>query len=402
MELSNRVKSLKPSPTLAVGARANQLRAEGKEILNLSLGEPDFPTPAPIQEAGQRAILEGKTTYTPVAGISALREAIADFLKRHKQLNYTASNIVVSTGAKQSLYNAIMSVVGPEDEVIIPTPFWVSYTTQVELAGGTPVLVYSKIEDNFQLNVDDIEAAITPKTKMVIVNSPNNPTGAVYSKDCMQALANLLMKHPNIWLLCDDIYDQLVYGGLEATNPLQFEASLQERSIIINGFSKAYAMTGWRMGYMAAPEPVVKAAIALQGAATSGPNAPTQYAALKALDESLNSTILEMRDTFADRLTCMKEAFGSIPNTTYSTPDGAFYLMVDFTQWLGSTTPSGTTISNTLELATYLLEEGLVAGVPGEAFGVPGTIRFAYSTNKEIIRKASEHITQALQKLALR
>ncbi len=400
MNRSTRVLNLKPSPTLAVGARANELRAQGHEILNLSLGEPDFPTPEPIRLAGQKAIEQGKTKYTPVAGIPELREAIAAFYHRHKGLNCNASNIVVSTGAKQSLYNAIMSVVNEGDEVIIPTPYWVSYTTQVELAGGTPVLVHSKMEDNYQLDLEALEASFSSKTKMLLLNSPNNPTGAVYTRESMVAVAELLKKHPDVWLLCDDIYDQLVYGDKKPVNPLDVEPSLRERTILVNGFSKAYAMTGWRIGYIVAPEPIVKASIALQGAVTSGTNAPTQYAALQALDESLNSTIQDMRQTFAERLEFMKETFGKLPRTSYSSPSGAFYMMIDFTRWLGTQTPSGKQLANTVEMATYFLEEGHVAGVPGEAFGAPGTIRFAYSTSKETIQKAAQAIQDALEQLS--
>ena len=397
--LSPYVKNLRPSPTLAVSSKARALQAEGLEILNLSLGEPDFPTPELIRIAGKDAIDAGHTRYTPVAGIMPLRKAISRHLQEHKQLNYRPDQIVVSTGAKQSLYNAIMALVGPGDEVLIPTPYWVSYPAQVELAGGKSVFVQTKVEDNFQISPEAIAAAITPYTRMLILNSPNNPTGTVYEKERVKAIAALLKENPQIWLLTDDIYDRLIYGDAEATNPLQWEPSLHDRTIVINGFSKAYAMTGWRIGYLAAPSDVVKAVIAIQGACTSGTNAPTQHAAIAALEPSLEPIIESMRQTFAKRLQAMLDTFGALPKTRYARPDGAFYLMVDFSHYMGHTTPLGKEIHDTVELATYLLEEGHVAGVPGEAFGMPGYIRFAYATNIGVIQQAAQNIKSALEKL---
>lgn len=397
MRLSHKAKNLKPSPTLVVSTQANQLRSQGIEILNMSLGEPDFPTPESICDAAKEAIDAGHTRYTSVAGIQPLRTKISTFLKEKWGYEYTADEILVSTGAKQCLYNAILSLIGPGDEVIIPTPYWVSYPTQVELAGGTPVFVESRVEDDFQIDPAAIESAITPYTKMLIINSPNNPTGAVYTRKTMEAIAQLVRKH-DLWLLSDEIYNQLLYQGVESISPLQIDPSLKERTILINGFSKAYAMTGWRMGYMAAPRAVIKAANALQGAVTSGANTPTQHAALAALEVA--PEILEhMRQTFETRLSVMHEGFSAIPELVVPQPQGAFYLMPDFSAYLGRQTPSGQIVSNTLELCSYLLNEAHVAAVPGEAFGAPGTIRFSYATDMDTIQAVIQHVSSALQAL---
>lgn len=399
MRLSPTTKHLKPSPTLAVSAKASQLRAEGVEVLNMSLGEPDFPTPEPVRDAAKRAIDEGHTRYTAVAGMMPLRERISQFLHEQWQLSYKPQEVLVSTGAKQCLYNAIHALIGPGDEVIIPTPYWVSYPTQVEMAGGTPVYVNAKVEDDFQIDPAALEAAITPYTKMLVLNSPNNPTGAVYSRSIIEAITAMLERHPQIWLLTDEIYNRLVYGGVEALSPLQLNPALKERSILINGFSKAYAMTGWRMGYMAAPQEVISAANSIQGAITSGPNSVTQWAAIAALDLD-PSVIEEMRQAFEVRLGLMQEGFEAIPKLRVPKPQGAFYLMPDFSAYLGNKTPKGETIEDTLQLSTYLLEQGRVAAVPGEAFGMPGTIRFSYATDQETIKQVIAQVKQTLETLS--
>lgn len=396
MRLSVNVKNLRPSPTLAVGTRAKELRAEGKEILDLSLGEPDFPTPGVIREAAKIALDQGHTRYTAEAGMPALRAAICQHWKKRKGFDYKPEQIVVTTGAKQALYNTIMALVGPGDEVIIPAPYWVSYPAQVELAGGSCVFVPCRLEDHYQIDPDAIAQAITPYTRLLLLNSPNNPTGAVYTPDRMRAIAELLKSHPHVWLLCDDIYDRLVYGQDPASNPLEYDPSLYHRTVLINGFSKAYAMTGWRIGYMAAPLSVAKAAIAVQGACTSGTNAMTQYAAMTALSPDLEPTIEHMRRTFAQRLDVMLEDFSTIPGTQCAHPQGAFYLMVDFSSWLGSQTPQGKVLNHSIDIANYLLEQGHVAGVPGDAFGAPGTIRFAYATDTATIQKAAVRIKESL------
>lgn len=399
MRLSPNVKYLRPSPTLAVGTRAKELRAEGKEILDLSLGEPDFPTPEAIRTAAKKAIDDGQTRYTPEAGTLALRAAISRHWKERKGFDYKPEQIVVTTGAKQALYNAIMALIGPGDEVLIPSPYWVSYPAQVALAGGSSSFVPCRLEDHYQIDPDAVAKAITPYTRMLLLNSPNNPTGAVYTPDRMNAVAQLLRENPHIWLLCDDIYDRLVYGEHTASNPLEYAPDLIDRTVLVNGFSKAYAMTGWRIGYLAAPLPVAKAAIAVQGACTSGTNAPTQYAAITALSPALEPTIEQMRQTFAQRLHIMLEEFSTIPDTQCAHPQGAFYLMVNFSFWLGSQTPQGNILHDSLDLATYLLEQGYVAGVPGDAFGAPGTIRFAYATDTQTIRRAAVRIKESLQQL---
>jgi len=398
MRLSPLVENLKPSPTLVVSTQAKALRAKGIEVLDLSLGEPDFSTPEAIREAAKVALDEGYTKYTPVAGMMALREKIAQNLKKEKGFDYKPEQILVSTGAKQCLYNAILSVIGPGDEVLIPVPYWVSYPTQVQMAGGVSVPVQTRAEDHFQLDPKVVEAAITPKTKMLILNSPNNPTGVVYPPETIKAIAELVEKH-NLWLLSDEIYDKLVYHGAQAVSPLEINPDLQKRTILINGFSKAYAMTGWRSGYMAAPVEVIKASIAIQGAITSGPNAITQRASIAALDLP-NDSIENMRQTFQKRLDAILEAFNAIPGLVCPIPKGAFYLMPNFEAFIGKKTPEGQVLESSADITTYLLQEAHVAGVPGEAFAMPGHIRFSYATKIEIIQKAAKQIGEALQKLS--
>lgn len=397
MRFAPAIKTLKPSPTLAVSGQASALRAQGIDVLNMSLGEPDFPTPLSIRQAANAALEQGWTKYTPVPGLMEVRKAIATHLKEQWGYQYAASEVMLSTGAKQCLYNAISSLIGPGDEVIIPAPYWVSYTTQVELAGGTPVIVKSTIQDQFQIDPDAIEAAITPYTKMLILNSPNNPTGAVYTKERIEAIAQIVKKH-GIWLLSDEIYNKLVYEGTKAISPLELDPSLKDQSILINGFSKAYAMTGWRLGYLAAPEPLVKACIALQGAVTSGTNTIAQRAALAAL--SLDPNELDtMRTTFNERRHLMITGFSDIPDLIVPEPKGAFYLMPDFSAYLDRQTPDGQPIEDTVSLCQYLLQEGRVAAVPGEAFGAPGTIRFSYATSNDIIKQVIHQVASTLAKL---
>jgi len=397
MRLSYAVKQLAPSPTLAVKAAANALAAQGIDVLDMSLGEPDMPTPDAIRDAGKQAIDDGWTRYTAVAGMMPLRQRIAAYLGEQWGMSYEAEEILVSTGAKQCLYHAIQSLVGPGDEVLIPAPYWVSYTAQVELAGGTSVIVPCRVEDDFQIDPDAIAAAITPYTRMLIINNPNNPTGAVYDRDRIEAIAELVARH-DLWLLSDEIYNKLVYGDAEAVSPLQINPGLKGQTVLVNGFSKAYAMTGWRMGYMAAPLPVIKAAIAAQGAVTSGANTIAQRAALAALD--LEPAVIEsMRQTFATRCELMQAGFQQIPDLRIPRPRGAFYLMPDFSAYLHRKAPSGEIIEDTVQLCQYLLHEAHVAAVPGEAFGAPGTVRFSYATDTDTIQQVIDNVGAALARL---
>jgi aspartate aminotransferase len=400
MRLSPLVKTLKPSPTLAVNALAQQLRAEGKQIIDLSVGEPDFDTPTAICEAAKLALDQGKTKYTPVPGIPALRDAICRYLQKRIGISYAREHIVVSTGAKQAIYNAILALISPGDEVILPCPYWVSYPTQIELAGGTPIYVQTRLEDDFQLDVDAIAQAITPYTKLLIINSPNNPTGAVYSRERVVALAELLKQHPQIWILSDEIYEQLVYDDAKATSILEIDPLLQQRTILINGFSKSHAMTGWRVGYLAAPAALAKATIALQGASTSGTNTAAQYAALRALADDLEPEIANMREIFAHRRDIMLSAFAELPKVRCPKPQGAFYLMADFSAWLPSYTAQGVLLTNTVQLSTYLLEQAQVASVDGEGFGAEGFLRFSYAADEQTIILAAQQIRRALELLS--
>lgn len=397
MPISRIAKNVKPSPTFVINSKAKAMQAAGQEVLNLSVGEPDFPTPEIICKAAEEALAQGWTRYTPVAGTPDLRERISLFLKESKGLDYPAEQIVVSTGAKQSLYNAFSTLIDPGDEVIIPTPCWVSYEAQVELLGGKVVFVPTKSEDHFQIDPEALENAVTPATKMILINSPNNPTGAVYTSEVMEAIAEIVEKH-KLWLVCDDIYDQLVYGDAKAISPLQLVPSLAKRTVMINGFSKAYAMTGWRLGYLAAPKEIVKASIAIQGSLTSGANTIAQRAAIAAL--SMPSSIVEgMRKTFEGRLQVILQELNKIPGVQCPIPQGAFYVLPDFKAFVGRTTPSGQIIKNTLELSEYLLQNALVATVPGEAFNFPGHIRFAYANSIPTIQKAISQVADALARL---
>ncbi len=399
IKLSPNAKNLKPSPTLAVNAKAQELRAQGREILDLSVGEPDFPTPEPVRKAAEQAIEEGWTKYAPVAGLPELRKAISKHLKERKGYQYSPAEIAITVGAKQALFNAILSCIGPGDEVIIPRPYWVSYPTQTLIAGGKPVFIDTSPEDEFQISSEKLEPLLTPSTKAVILNSPSNPTGAIYSEKTVRELAELLTQHPNLLIISDEIYDRLVYDDNRAHGVLKYRPELRERTIVIDGFSKAYAMTGWRIGFLAAPREVVRTAIAIQGASTSGAAAFTQRAALKALSPELEPTIEKMRLEFQRRRDLIVELFSALPKVKVRKPKGAFYLFADFSQWLGSKRPDGKAIENTVELSEFILEKAGVAGVPGEAFGTPGFIRFSYAADTTTLKRAAEKIDSALKKL---
>lgn len=394
--ISDRVQSLSPSQTLAMSQKSNELKAQGIDVINLSVGEPDFNTPDHIKEAAKRAIDENFTFYTAVPGYLSLRKAIADKLKNENGLDYTPEQIVVSGGAKQSLCNVILSVINPGDEVVIPTPAWVSYVEMVKLAEGTNVLVPASIEQDFKVTPEQLEAAITPKTRMVLICSPSNPTGSVYTKDELKGLVEVLAKYPDVLVLADEIYEHINFTG-EFTSLGSFP-EIADRTIIVNGVSKAYAMTGWRIGFIAAPLWVAKATNKLQSQYTSGASSVAQKAAEAAYTGS-QQCVEDMRIAFQRRRDLVVSLAREIPGIKVNEPQGAFYLFPEVSSYFGKKY-GDKVINNAADLAMYLLEEGHVATVDGEAFCLPGYIRLSYATSDENIREAMRRIKDALAKLA--
>lgn len=394
--ISDRVQSLSPSQTLAMSQKSNELKAQGIDVINLSVGEPDFNTPDHIKEAAKRAIDENFTFYTPVPGYMSLRKAIADKLKNENGLDYAPEQIVVSGGAKQSLCNVILSVINPGDEVIIPTPAWVSYVEMVKLAEGTNVLVPASIEQDFKVTPAQLEAAITPKTRMVLICSPSNPTGSVYTKEELKGLVDVLAKYPDVLVLADEIYEHINFTG-EFTSLGSFP-EIADRTIIVNGVSKAYAMTGWRIGFIAAPLWVAKATNKLQSQYTSGASSIAQKAA-EAAYVGPQDCIEEMRVAFQRRRDLVVSLAREIPGIKVNEPQGAFYLFPEVSSYFGKKY-GDKVINNAADLAMYLLEEGHVATVDGEAFCLPGYIRLSYATSDDNIREAMSRIKDALAKLA--
>ena len=394
--ISDRVQSLSPSQTLAMSQKSNELKAQGVDVINLSVGEPDFNTPDHIKEAAKRAIDENFTFYTAVPGYLSLRKAIADKLKNENGLNYTPEQIVVSGGAKQSLCNVILSVINPGDEVVIPTPAWVSYVEMVKLAEGTNVLVPASIEQDFKVTPEQLEAAITPKTRMVLICSPSNPTGSVYTKEELKGLVEVLAKYPDVLVLADEIYEHINFTG-EFTSLGSFP-EIADRVIIVNGVSKAYAMTGWRIGFIAAPLWVAKATNKLQSQYTSGASSVAQKAAEAAYTGS-QQCVEDMRVAFQRRRDLVVSLAREIPGIKVNEPQGAFYLFPEVSSYFGKKY-GDKVINNAADLAMYLLEEGHVATVDGEAFCLPGYIRLSYATSDDNIREAMRRIKEALAKLA--
>jgi aspartate aminotransferase len=394
--ISDRVQSLSPSQTLAMSQKSNELKAQGIDVINLSVGEPDFNTPDHIKEAAKRAIDENFTFYTAVPGYLSLRKAIADKLKNENGLDYAPEQIVVSGGAKQSLCNVILSVINPGDEVVIPTPAWVSYVEMVKLAEGTNVLVPASIEQDFKVTPEQLEAAITPKTRMVLICSPSNPTGSVYTKEELKGLVEVLAKYPDVLVLADEIYEHINFTG-EFTSLGSFP-EIADRVIIVNGVSKAYAMTGWRIGFIAAPLWVAKATNKLQSQYTSGASSIAQKAA-EAAYLGPQDCIEEMRVAFQRRRDLVVSLAREIPGIKVNEPQGAFYLFPEVSSYFGKKY-GDKVINNAADLAMYLLEEGHVATVDGEAFCLPGYIRLSYATSDDNIREAMRRIKEALAKLA--
>lgn len=391
--LSERINAMEASATLAMAAKTRELKAQGKDIIGLSLGEPDFNIPDFIKEAAVEAIHQNYSKYTPVDGYLELREAICEKLLRDNHLHYKPSQIVVSTGAKQCLANVALAMINPGDEVVFPAPYWVSYKEIAKMAGGIPVEVPTTIENDFKITPAQLEKAITPKTKMVWFNSPNNPSGSVYSKEELEALAVVLRKYPNIFILSDEIYEYINFTG-NYTSMAEIDG-LYDRTITVNGLSKAFAMTGWRIGYLAAPEWIAKACNKVQGQITSGTNAIAQRASIVAL-RAPKSKIQYMIDEFLKRRNLVLQLLGEIKGLKLNVPEGAFYVFPDVSSFFGKTL-RGRTINNASDFSLYLLEEAGVATVTGEAFGDPKCIRLSYAASEEELRKAIARIKESLQ-----
>ena len=394
-QVSARLASLSPSATLAMSQKSGELKAQGVDVINLSVGEPDFNTPDHIKEAAKQAIDENFSRYSPVAGYPALRNAIVAKLKNENGLDYTINQISCANGAKQSVCNTILAVVNPGDEVIIPAPFWVSYPEMVKLAEGKPVIVPAGIEQDFKITPAQLEAAITPKTKALILCSPSNPTGSVYSAEELAGLAEVLKKYPEIIIIADEIYEHINYIGKH--NSIAQIERMQERTVIVNGVSKAYAMTGWRIGFIAGPEWIVKAVNKLQGQYTSGPCSVSQKAA-EAAYTGTQAPVEEMRQAFERRRNLIVQLAKEVPGFEVNQPEGAFYLFPKCSAYFGKT-DGIRTINNADDLAMYLLEVGHVACVGGTSFGAPECIRMSYATSDENIIEAIKRIKEALSRL---
>ncbi len=397
--LSDTLARVKPSPTIAVTQKAAELKAAGRDVIGLGAGEPDFDTPTNIKDAAKRAIDAGKTKYTAVDGIPELKKAICAKFLRENGLTYTPAQVSVGTGGKQILYNALMATLNPGDEVIIPAPYWVSYPDMVLLAGGTPVPVVCGIETSFKLTPAQLEAAITPRTKWFIFNSPSNPTGAGYTATELKALTDVLMRHPHVWVMTDDMYEHLVFDDFVFATPAEVELGLYDRTLTCNGVSKAYAMTGWRIGYAAGPVALIKAMGTVQSQSTSNPSSVSQYAALEGLTGP-QDFLASNRALFQRRRDLVVGMLNDAPGLTCPTPEGAFYVYPDISGCIGKTTPAGTLIDNDETFATALLEETGVAVVFGAAFGVSPNFRVSYATADEVLRDACTRIQTFCRALA--
>ena len=392
--LSDRINAMEVSATLGMAAKTRELKAEGKDIIGLSLGEPDFDIPDFIKEAAIEAIQQNYSKYTPIDGYLELREAICEKFKRDNNLSYKPSQIVVSTGAKQCLANVALAMLNPGDEVIFPAPYWVSYKEIAKMAGGVPIEVHTTIENNFKITPTQLEAAITSKTKMVWFNTPCNPSGSIYSKAELEALAVVLRKYPHIFILSDEIYEYINFTNERVTSIAEING-LYERTITVNGMSKAFAMTGWRIGYMGAPEWISKACAKVQGQVTSGTNAIAQRASIAAL-KAPKSKIQYMVDEFKRRRDLVLELLNEIEGFKLNIPEGAFYVFPDISSFFGKTL-RGRIINNASDFSLYLLEEAMVATVTGEAFGDANCIRFSYAASEKDLREAIRRIKESLQ-----
>lgn len=394
-QLSDRLNRLAPSATLAMSQRSNEMMAQGINVINMSVGEPDFMTPDHVKEAGKRAIDDNFSKYSPVPGYLSLRKAIANKLKRENNLNYSASEVIVGTGGKQGVCNTILALVNPGDEVIIPAPYWVSYPQMVKLAGGEPVIVPAGIEQDFKVTADQLKAAITSRTKLIILCSPSNPTGSVYTKEELEALAKIVLEHNDLFVLSDEIYEHINYIGCHAS--IAACEGMKERTIICNGVSKAYAMTGWRLGWVAASEWIIKGLNKLQGQYTSGTSSVSQMAALAAY-EGDQGCVEDFRKAFQRRRDLIVSLAKEVPGLEVNVPEGAFYLFPKCSSYFGKTDGKHV-VNNSTDFALYLLEEGHVATVAGDAFGSPDYFRMSYATSDDNIIEALSRIKEVLLKL---
>ncbi|MEQ8255011.1 pyridoxal phosphate-dependent aminotransferase [Roseovarius confluentis] len=397
--LSATLSRVKPSPTMAISAKALEMKAAGEDVIGLSAGEPDFDTPENIRAAGIRAIEDGKTRYTAPDGIPELKDAVCAKFKRDNGLEYTRSQVSIASGGKQILYNALMATLNPGDEVVIPAPFWVSYPDMVTLAGGTPVIVEAGIETGFKLTPEALEAAITPKTRWFIFNSPSNPTGAGYSWDDLKALTDVLMRHPHVWVMTDDMYEHLAYGDFRFCTPAQVEPGLYERTLTCNGVSKAYAMTGWRIGYAAGPEVLIGGMRKIQSQSTSNPCSISQWAAVEALNGT-QDFLAPHNEMFVRRRDLVVDALNGIPGLTCPRPEGAFYVYPSIQGLIGKTSANGAVIDSDEAFVTALLEETGVAVVHGAAFGLSPYFRVSYATSDDALKEACARIADFCGKLS--
>ncbi|KQT19489.1 aspartate aminotransferase [Methylobacterium sp. Leaf399] len=389
--LSDALSRVKPSATIAMTQKARELKAKGMDVISLSVGEPDFDTPDHIKDAAIEAIRRGETKYPPVSGIVPLREAIAKKFKRENGLDYKPSQTIVGTGGKHVIYNALLGTLNPGDEVVIPRPYWVSYPEMVVLCGGTPVFAETDMAHDFKLQPEELERVITPKTKWIILNSPSNPSGAAYARDELKAITDVLMRHPHVWVLTDDMYEHLCYGDFAFVTPAQVEPGLYERTLTMNGVSKAYAMTGWRIGYAAGPEHLIKAMDFVQGQQTSGASSISQWAAVAALDGPQDH-LAQFRAAFHERRDLVVSMLNQTKGLKCPTPEGAFYVYPSCAETIGRKTPSGKVIETDEDFVVELLQAEGVAAVHGSAFGLGPNLRISYATSNSALEEACNRI----------
>ena len=397
--LAARLSRIKPSPTNVLTGKVAEMKAAGRNVIGLGAGEPDFDTPENVKRAAADAIARGETKYTPIAGTAAVRQAIADKLKRENELDYAIEQVTVGCGGKQVIYNAFMATLDPGDEVIIPTPYWVSYPDMVLLAEGTPVFVDGREETGFKIRPEDLEAAITPKTKWVLLNSPSNPSGGAYTRDELKGLTDVLVRHPHVWVMTDDMYEHIVYDDFEFTTPAQIEPALYDRTLTLNGVSKAYCMTGWRVGYGAGPLDLIKAMNVVQSQSSTHTSSISQAATVEALNGP-QDFIAEHNAVFKERRDLVVSMLNQATGITCRTPEGAFYVYPSCAGVIGKSAPDGTKIADDSDFATYLLDAEEVAVVPGAAFGLSPYFRISYATSTEALEEACARIQRACAALS--
>ena len=397
--LASRLNRIQPSPTIAMSIKARELKAEGKDIIELAAGEPDFPTPSHIIEAAEEAMSRGETKYTDPDGTPALKQAVCDKFKRDNNLEYVTSQVTIGTGGKQVLYNALMATLNEGDEVIIPAPYWVSYPDMVLLAEGTPKIVECPLDKNFILQPEDLDRAITPKTKWIILNSPSNPTGSGYTWDDMKKITDVLIRHPNIWVMTDDMYEHLVYDAFKFCTPAEVEPELYSRTLTVNGMSKAFCMTGWRIGYAAGPENLITAIRKIQSQSTSNPSSISQAASVAALNGPMDF-LAKNNEVFKQRRDLVCSMLNQASGITCPTPDGAFYVYPSCAGLIGKKTPDGKVLKSDEDVVSYFLETEGIAAVHGAAFGLSPHFRISYATSTEALKDACQRIQRACTALS--